>query len=156
MKNLVLLFLSSMILFSCEFKDVDFNGIESYKVESFANNELLLKLAFKLNNENGFKIKVKPSKLNVFVEGQEMGIAYLDKKVVFKKKSEGVYETKLRFKLADGAMFSAMKFIGKKQLNVRFLGKVKGSVFGLSKKFPVDETKTIDASKLNLGQFMGK
>ncbi len=153
MKNLFLVLFVSFFLFSCEFKDVDFGGVESYNVEKFENNEVLLNLSFKLNNENGFKIKVKPSKLNVFVENQDMGTAFLDKKIVFKKKTDGIYQTKVRFKLADGAMFSAMKFVGKKQLNVRFVGKVKGSVFCISKKFPVDETKTIDASKLNFQQF---
>ena len=141
-------------LVSCEFKDVDFRGVESFKVDKFENNEIFMNVSFKLLNENGFKIKVKPSKLNLFIEDTEMGELFLDKKVVFKKKSEGVYETKLRVKLANGAMISAMKFMNKKELNIRLKGKVKGSVFGLSKKIPVDETKTVSSKDLNLRGLM--
>lgn len=156
MKKFLLFFFLLLTLFSCEFKDVDFIGIEGVNVVKFDQQELVVNLAFKLNNENGFKIKVKPSKLNVFVDGVDMGTVFLDKKIVFKKKSENIYTTKLRFELADGAMISAVKFRFKKEWNVRLVGKVKGSVFGFSKKFRVDKTKTITADQLNLEHLLNQ
>jgi LEA14-like dessication related protein len=152
MKFLIPLLFLSLFFVSCEFEEPSFSGMESYKIEKFENNELLVNLVFKLKNENGFNIKVKPSKLNLFVEDTQMATIFMDKKVKFKKKREGTYESKIRIKLVDGAMFSMLKFAGKKELKLRFEGKVKGGVFIFSKKIQVDETKTVSTDKFNMQQ----
>ena len=61
-----------------------------------------------------------------------------------------VYSTQLVCKLEDGVFFSLMKFATMKELSVRFKGRVKGTVYGISKKVDIDETKTLDGSKLKL------
>jgi LEA14-like dessication related protein len=154
LKKISAIILLATFFVSCEFKDVDFRGLESYKVEKFENNELFLNVSFKLLNENGFKLKVKPSKLDLLVEDIEMGELILDKKIIFKKKSEGLYTTVLRIKLANGAMLSAMKFMSKKELRIRVKGKVKASAFCLSKKLPVDETKMVSSKDFNFRDFL--
>jgi LEA14-like dessication related protein len=155
MKKLILILVVGLVFFSCEFHEPSFSGLESYKIEKFENNELLVNLVFKLRNDNGFKIKIKPSKMSVFAEDIELGTIFLDKKITFKKKREGIYETKIRIKLADGAMFSMLKFAGKKELNLRFKGKIKGKILFISKKIPIDESKIISPEQLNFKQFLG-
>lgn len=150
MMKIIGILVSLLIFSACEFYEPSFSGLENYKIEKFENNELLVNLVFKLKNDNGFKIKVKPSKLTVFAEEIEMGTIFLDKKIAFKRKREGVYETKIRIKIADGAMFSMLKFAGKKELKLRFVGKIKGKVLGVSKKIPIDQTKTVSPDQLNL------
>lgn len=150
MKKLIYLFAFVFALFSCELKDIDFEGVEDYKVEKFENNEAHINLKLKVNNENWFAIKVKPSKLKVSADGTEMGTLFLEKKVKVKGKKSGSYETKIRFKLADGAMFSAATMMLKESVNLTFEGKVKGGVFIFSKKIDIKETKTINPKSLNL------
>jgi LEA14-like dessication related protein len=155
MKKTIGILITLFVFSSCEFHEPSFSGLESYKIEKFENNELLVNLVFKLRNDNGFKIKVKPSKLSVFAEDVEMGTIFLDKKISFKRKTEGTYETKIRIKIADGAMFSMLKFAGKKELKLRFVGKIKGKVFFVSKKIPIDESKIVSPDQLNFKQFLG-
>ena len=69
--------------------------------------------------------------------------------MVFKKKAEGVYKTSLRLKLADGVFFELMKLMGKKEIPLRIKGKVKGSVYGISKKMDIDRVQTISGDQLN-------
>ena len=148
MKNWLKIVAVALVFTSCEFKDVDFVGMDSVKVDKFEGKKLLLDLGVRIKNENGFKIKIKPSTLNVFVEGEDIGLVHLGKKVVIKKKTESSYPTKLRFELKDGFLIKMMRLMAKKELAIRFQGKVKASVFGISKKFPVNERKVISRDLL--------
>ena len=150
MMKLIYFLVVTLFLVSCEFKDIDFEGVEEYKLEKFENNEAHINLKLKVSNENWFGIKVKPSKLNVTADGKEMGTLFLDKRVKIKGKRSNAYETKIRFKLADGAMFSAAAMMLKPSVNLTFEGKVKGGVFIFSKKIDIKETKTINPKDFKL------
>lgn len=154
MKNWLVI-ASLLFLFSAclEFDDVKFKGIESVKFPKMDQNEILIDLSLKLDNPNNYKIKIKPSTLDVYIGGKLMGQVSIDEKFVIKKKQEGVYSTQLICKLEDGVFFSLMKFATMKELSIRLKGRVKGSVYGFNKKVDIDETKSIDGSKLN---FFGK
>lgn len=148
MKKFIYLVLILLFTSACEFKDVDFVGTEGLRVEKFEGRQLLLDLGLKIKNDNGFKIKIKPSTINVFVEGQDIGLVHLDEKVVIKKKTESSYPTKFRIELSDGFMLKLMRLATRKEVAIRFQGKVKASVFGICKKFPVDETRMISRDQL--------
>ena len=148
MKKILYFLVLTILIVSCEFHEPDFDGMESYKMEKFENNELHLLLYLKIGNENWFNLKVKPSFLNVSIDGKELGIVYLDKKVKIRKKANEVYEAKIRLKLADGALFMLPTLAMKEQVNLTFEGKVKGKVFVFGKKIKVKETKTINTSEL--------
>lgn len=134
---------------SCEFEEIQFKGVEDFKMPKIDDKEILLNLAFKVNNPNKFKIKVKPSNVDLFVSDSKLGTVFLDEKVVFKKKVEGVYQTSLRLKLADGVFFELMKLMGKKEIPLRIKGKVKGSVYGITKKMDIDRIQMISGDQLN-------
>ncbi len=145
------LLLLTFLLNSCfDFEEVQFKGIENVSMPKMDDKEILVDLTLKLENPNNFKIKIKPSFVNVFIEDKMMGTIYLDKKVVLKKKQESLYSTQLRVKLEDGAFFSLLKYVARKEVPVRFKGKVKGSVFGISKKIDVDQLKVINGENLKL------
>ena len=151
MKNWLVIALVLFLFSSClEFDDVKFKGIESVKFPKIDQSEILIDLSLKLDNPNNYKIKIKPSTLDVYIGGVLMGQVSIDKKFVIKRKQEGVYSTQLVCKLEDGVFFSLMKFATMKELSVRFKGRVKGTVYGISKKVDIDETKTLDGSKLKL------
>lgn len=143
---LLLIFLAA----SCDFKEVQFKGIENVQMPQISDSEILVGLTLKLENPNKFKIKIKPSAVDVYIEEKMMGTIFLDKKVVLKKKQESSYTTQLRVKLADGALFSLLKYMARKEVPVRFKGKVKGSVFGISKKIDIDQTKIVNGEQLKL------
>ena len=142
-----LLFLFSSCL---EFDDVKFKGVESIKFPKIDQNELLIDLSLKLDNPNTYKIKIKPSVLDVYIGGVLMGQVQIDKKLVIKKKQENSYSTQLVCKLEDGVLFSLMKFATMKEISVRFKGRIKGSVYGINKKVDIDETKKINGDIFNI------
>lgn len=139
------------LLTSClEFDEVKFKGIESVKLPKFDEKEMILDLVLRIENPNNYKIKIKPSKLDVYIGGTKMGIVHLDEKVVLKKKQENIYATQLKFKLEAGVFFTLFKLATLKEISLGLKGQIKGSVYGISKKVNVDETKAIDPAILKL------
>ena len=138
---------------SCmDFEMVKFMGVEGLEMPKLDNREIWLNLRVKVDNPNKFGIKIKPSDMDVFVKDQKVGRVRLDNKVKFKKKREGVYETKLKIHLEDGAFFSLMKLAQEAEFPVRFVGNIKGSVYGISRKIPVDQTRVMKGSDLKMDQ----
>ena len=145
------LFLLTFLLHSCfDFEEVKFKGIENVKMPKMDDKEILVDLTLKLENPNNFKIKIKPSQVDVFIEDKMMGTIFLDKKVVLQKRQENSYSTQLRVKLQDGAFFSLLRFIAMKEVNIRFKGRVKGSVYGITKKIDIDQTRKVNGDQLNI------
>lgn len=153
MKNLKVLLLFSLvfILTGCfEYDDVEFKGVSNFKMGQLKNGKVTFDLDATLFNPNGYTISIKPSEVDVYVEDQYIGVGKLLKTVKMKRKSTALYPIPLEVQLENGAMFKLMRFITKKEVTVNIKGKVKGSVFGLSKKFDVDEKKTISTKDFKL------
>ncbi len=142
---LIFLFLVS----SCElYKDIDVVNMGQVKLDQLDGNNVTLNLDVELDNPNFYTIKVKPSYLDVYIEDELVGKAHLMKKLKIQRKSVGVYNVKVELLGEKGIVAKALKYSLKKELKIRLVGKVKASVLLISKKLKVDETKTIDASKL--------
>ena len=142
---LVLLFVFS----SCElYEDIEVVNMGQVKLDQLDGNNVTLNMDVELDNPNFYTIKVKPSYLDVYIEGELVGKAHLLEKLKMKRKSVAVYNVKVELLGEKGILSKALKYSLKKELKIRLVGKVKASVLLISKKFKVDETKTIDATKL--------
>ena len=142
---LVLLFLVS----SCElYEDIDLVNMGQVKLDQLDGNNVTVNMDVELDNPNFYSIKVKPSFLDVYIEDELVGKAHLLEKLKIKRKSVGVYNVKVELLGEKGIVAKALKYSLRKELKIRLVGKVKASVFLISKKLEVDETKTIDATKL--------
>jgi LEA14-like dessication related protein len=151
MKNWLVIASLLFLLSSClEFDDVKFKGIESVKFPKIDQKEILIDLNLKLDNPNNYKIKIKPSVLDVYIGGKLMGKVKIDEKFVIKRKQENSYSTQLICTLEDGVLFSLMKFATMTEISVRFKGRVKGTVYGISKKIDIDETKKMNGNIFNI------
>lgn len=142
---LVITFLVS----SCfEYDDVDFKGIENFKMGKFEGQNISFSMDVKLENPNNFSIKIKPSVVDVFIDDNLIGKTYLDQKIKIIKRKENSYFVPLHVTLEDGILMKLMKFSLKDKVKLRLVGKVKGSVYGISKKVKIDESKEIDPKQI--------
>lgn len=147
------LFFCAVIAFTLsgclEFENLEFHGIDKVQMPKMDDHEILIDLSLKVENPNKFNIKLKPSQIDVFLSEKKLGTIHLDEKLKFIKKVEQVYSTQLKIKLEDGAFFSLLKMATKDEIPLHFKGKIKGSVFGISKKIEVDQVKKFSAKDLN-------
>ncbi len=148
-QKLVYLLATIFLVSSCfEYDDVDFKGIENFKMGKFEGQKISFSMRVKLENPNKFSIKIKPSVVDVFIDDNLIGKTYLDQKIKIIKRKENSYFVPLHVELEDGILMKLMKYSMKDKVKLRLVGKVKGSVYGISKKVSIDETKEIDPKQL--------
>jgi LEA14-like dessication related protein len=141
--------LVGLLFSSCfEFKDLEFKGIDNAQLPRFENKELLIDVTVRINNVNPYKIKIKPSELQVYIDDNFVGTVFLDNKVVLKRKSENSYSAQLRGKMADGVLFTLMRVALKEEVTLQLKGKVKGTIYGFSRKIDVDQKRVVNTAKI--------
>ncbi len=136
---------------SCKVQELDFNGVNNISVGSMKSDDIEITLNVKLDNPNSFKIKVVKAKLDLFIGGNEAGVASLDDKVIIKKKAEGDYDiiiTTDREQLMSAALKSAITSFGSGKITVKVKGWVKGRVWGIGKKIDVEFKENVDMDML--------
>lgn len=149
MKYLFLPFILLLIT-SCTFYQPEYRGGESVQMGQLKGKELTLSASVDLFNENPFGITVKPSTLDVYLEDTYVGKMHLDKKFKLKRKSVTRITAPLTITLENGVLFKLIRLASKKNIKVRINGDVKAAVLLITKKIPVDETKTINGINLKL------
>jgi LEA14-like dessication related protein len=155
MKTVFIFVLTCCMFTGCmEFEEPEFGGIANFKMDSFSGGELKCSFDATIGNPNKFGIKLKPTVLDVYADDQMIGKLHLDNRIKFKRKSDKVYNVPLRVKLENGMMMKLMGFMGKSNVKLRFVGKVKASVYGITKKVDIDQSKDINPSELH-GMFQG-
>ena len=133
---------------SCTFYEPELIGEESFKMEKLEGKEIRFTAGAKVKNDNWFAIKVKPSTLDLYVDGEYMGKVHLEKKVKMRAKKETMLEAPFVAELEANALMKAMGIALKGDVQVRLKGKIKGGVFIFSKKIEFDETRTMNGKSL--------
>ena len=145
MKKLISIFVLSLLFASCTFYEPEMRGGENFNLEKLDGNNVNFTAEANVYNGNWFTIKVKPSKLDLYIDGDYVGKIHLEKKVKMKRKRETHLVAPFTAHLEDNALRTALSLAGKGDLKVRLKGKIKGGVFIFSKKLEFDETRTMNA-----------
>lgn len=153
-KIIVSLFIFLSFSSCIEIQDVEFKGMDGVKMERMDNKKLVLKLGVKIENPNFVSIKVKPSVVDIFVNDELIGKAYLEESLKLIRKKEDTYFAYVHIDLEDGALFKFVKYAMKLKVQLRVKGVVKGSVFGIPKKVDIDQLKEIDGSTFKIGNLL--
>lgn len=133
---------------SCSIEDPEIAGFENVKILKADGDHIEATIDVTIENPNFFGMKVKKSTFHIRANDLEIGDVELCKKFKVKRKSTHVYTLPLSISLAKGALFKIMKLTGAKEIKLNLEGKVKGSVYGISKTVDIKETKTIDGKLL--------
>lgn len=149
MKNLFLLILSILLFNSCvEYEQVKFLGVTNVSNFQKEGNKVNVEVALRVNNPNKYTIKVKPSTMEVLLNGNKIGTAFLNDKVKLKKKSENIYTADLSVELEKLNLFSLGTTLLQGKVNLQFKGNLKAGVGLVQKRFPVNESKEIPIENL--------
>ena len=138
----------SLLMSSCTFHEPEMRGGESFNLEKMEGKQVRFTAGAKVYNGNWFAIKIKPSILDLYVDGEYMGKVHLLKKVKMKAKKETDLQADFLAELEGNALMKAMGLALKGDVVVRMTGKIKGGVFIFSKKLDFDESRTINGRSL--------
>ena len=148
MKYIVAIGIIVSLLTSCTFHEPEMRGGESFKMEKMEGKEVKFTAGAKVYNGNWFALKVKPSTLDLYVDGDYMGKVHLLKKVKMKAKKETDLQADFLAELEGNALMKALGLATKGEVTVRMIGKIKGGVFIFSKKLDFDESRKINGRSL--------
>ena len=148
MKNAIIIGLISFLVGSCTFYELEYLSGESLKFDQVNGRNIKFTAGAKVYNENFYAVKVKPSTLDVFIEGEYMGKIHLDKKIKMKGKRETLIEAPFTATLNNGALFKLLRFANKDRIQVRLTGKVKAGICIIGKNIEVNQTRTIKGARL--------
>lgn len=143
---------SILLLSSCiTYKDVQFQGVENFKINNLDTKQVTLSFDLKIYNPNNYKIKVKPSEVNVLNKNNKLlGKAEILDKVVVQKEKSGLYPVTVKAKLSDVFISgggSILDLIKNRSTDIKLQGTIKVKAKCIGKKIKLDETKTFDVEK---------
>jgi hypothetical protein len=145
-------FLFLLFLFSSCATFEDPVEVVSYdmNMENFNLEEVALRFNTTVHNNMWTPIKIKPSTLELFVDGEKLGDVYLNEKIRLKSKKDNEVNTLVHVKFADGILGKLIRYRFKETAQLEFRGKVKTGLLFFPVKIPVNYSKTISPKTLNL------
>jgi LEA14-like dessication related protein len=146
--KLSVLFLLVILLQSCiVFKDLEYKGIDSYKVEEISMSGFKLSLSIKIENPNWFNIKAKGGEIDVKLGGNSLGKFSLIDEVILPKRSDGVVTVRIESKfksLLGGGIIGIMSLLRSGgETEIELDGYVKARALGVVKKVPISSKEKI-------------
>lgn len=119
-------------------------------MENLNLDEAALRFNTTVHNNTWTPIKIKPSTLELFVDGEKLGDLYIDEKIRLKSKKDTEVNTLVHLKFADGILGKLIRYRFKETAQLEVRGKVKTGLLFVPVKIPVNYTKTISPKTLNL------
>lgn len=119
-------------------------------MENLNLDEAALRFNTTIHNNTWTPIKIKPSTLELFVDGEKLGDLYIDEKIKLKSKKDTEVNTLVQVKFADGILGKLIRYRFKETAQLELRGKVKTTLLFVPVKIPVNYTKTISPKTLNL------
>lgn len=152
MNTRAILFISVILLLttSCKIAPPTYKGYQNFHFDKLEDNLLRFSVDVNIDNPNFFGVKVKKSFLDVSVAGNYIGKAKISKKIKIKRKRLNTVTIPFELELEKGAMFKLLRYVTKKDVEVKLEGAVRGSTMGIPKKIKIDETKKVSLKDLNL------
>lgn len=144
LKGVLFLTLFSAFFTSCvNYDKVEIKEIEEVRLVSFSDKGLIVDSKVKLSNPNVFDIKIVDSKLNVIVQGKQIGSTKIDGKLVLPAKSEEFHTLRLKSSFEDLgknalANLVAITASNSNRIDFKFEGYIVGRVFIFKRKVDIN------------------
>jgi LEA14-like dessication related protein len=133
-----------------DYNDIVYHGVENVKLGKPSEGNTTLSFNINLDNPNIYNIKIKPSDLTIFMGDKELGEVHLKERLVIQKQTKKSYPVSVEAKLKDVAksgLIGLIELVTKKKVTIRFKGYIKGSIYGLTQKQFIDQTKEIETAQ---------
>ncbi len=148
-KLVIFFILSSVILNSCNVKEVEVGSIKSFNILNIDEEYVTIDLTADVNNPNNFSFTISKVDLDVSFNGVKLGKINKVEKIKIPKNSS--QEQHLIFKLKlEHIMKGSMLFIPALLTNkakIKVTGYIKAAKFPFGKKIKVDYNKTTKISQ---------
>lgn len=145
----LLLILISVVLYSCQVKEVEVSDIESFRIVNIDDKYVTIDLAAKIKNPNNFSFTISKVDLDASFNGVSLGKINKVQDVRIKKNSNElqhlVFKIELKQITKGSLLFLSTLLTGKAKIKVK--GFIKVTKFPFTKKIEVDYNKSTKFQK---------
>lgn len=141
-RRLIYFFLIGVLLTSCGFDEpVVFRGVNSVRVVGIKDGKLNLEVEALFYNPNNLGGKLKRVDLAVRMDDEVLANVVQKENFRINRESEFLVPFTAQVsmdQLKQGFLGNIMAILGRRKLNLHFVGDIKVSSYGISRKVPVD------------------
>jgi len=150
MKNKLTYWIAALILLaSCGFQQPVFKKYEGFDMGKMDAKNVSFTIKASIYNPNWYALKVKPSSLEISTSDGKIGVLHLDEKIKMKGRKETSIVAPMHIDLEKGIMMKLMSFSLKDSVNINLKGDVRGGVLFITKKIPMEFSRSISPKDLN-------
>ncbi|HOU98401.1 MAG TPA: LEA type 2 family protein [Bacteroidales bacterium] len=144
MKTIFFLIIT-VVLTSCKINEVEVKKFESIKFKNIGENKANLELMIPVNNPNKFGFTISDIKLDLALNGKEVGKVKKTTKLRIPAHSNQSYPVGIEIEIdkALGNIASLTAGLLKNKMGVKAKGYVKVRKFIFTKKFPIDQNEAV-------------
>jgi LEA14-like dessication related protein len=141
----------SLIIFlaSCGFQQPVFKKYEGIEMGRMDTKNVSFTLKASIYNPNWYALKVKPSSLEISTSDGKLGVLHLDEKIKMKGRKETSLVVPMHVDFERGIMMKLMSFGLQDSVKINLKGDVRGGVFFITKKIPMEFSRSISPKDLN-------
>lgn len=150
MKTLSFLFVFSVLASCASFEEPVELVSNDMSMEKLNLEGATLRFNSSIHNNTWVPIKIKPSTLELYLDGEKLGDVYLDEKIRLKSDKDNEVNALVQVKFADGILVKLIRYRFKETAQLELRGKVKTGLLIFPVKIPVNYSKTISPKNLNL------
>jgi LEA14-like dessication related protein len=148
-KSIITLILMVVLLASCGFQQPAFKKYEGFEMGKMDAQKVSFTIKASIYNPNWYALKVKPSSLEISTSDGKLGVLHLDEKIKMKGRKETSLVVAMHIDLEKGIMMKLMSFSLKDSVKINLKGDVRGGVFFITKKIPMEFSRSISPKDLN-------
>ena len=148
-KLISLLFAFLFIATGC-MENPQFKGVSNFKIDDINREKISFNVDVSAYNPNGYKLKVRKSNFNLYLNDLYVGQAFLLEKYKMKKRTTTLDNVPVEILLEKGVFMKLVKIAMGGTVKLRMEGTLKASVIGLPVKKKIDQTRDINLSDLNI------
>jgi LEA14-like dessication related protein len=149
-KNQLTYWIAALILLaSCGFQQPVFKKYEGFDMGKMDAKNVFFTIKASIYNPNWYALKVKPSSLEISTSDGKIGVLHLDEKIKMKGRKETSIVAPMHIDLEKGIMMKLMSFSLKDSVKINLKGDVRGGVFFITKKIPMEFSRSISPKDLN-------
>ncbi len=149
MKKNILFILVLGLSSACGFQQPTFKSYEGVEMGKMDASKVAFTIKAKIYNPNWYALKVKPSSLEISTSDGKLGKLHLDEKIKMKGRKETLIAAPMHVDLEKGILMKMMAFSLKDSVKLNLKGDVRGGIFFLTKKIPMDFSRSISPKDLN-------
>ena len=135
----------SILLTSCKINEVEVKKFEGIKFKNIGENKANLEIMIPVNNPNKFGFTISDSKLDLALNGKEIGKVKKTTKLRIPPRSNQSYPVGIEIEIdkALGNITSLTAGLLKNKMGVKAKGYVKVRKIIFTKKFPIDQNEVV-------------